>query len=86
MPKQARTRSRAARLRARAAEARLAGLRRSRGYAFRADAWVDETYKDDADRNVGRLGYEINFNRYFYRYVPAPTVDGDRRRAEDFGE
>ncbi len=37
---------------------------------FVPDAWVDETYRDDADKQVGRVGYEINFNRYFYRYVP----------------
>jgi type I restriction enzyme M protein len=35
-----------------------------------ADAWVDETYTDDRDNGVGRVGYEINFNRYFYKYVP----------------
>ena len=37
---------------------------------FVPDAWVDETYTDARDRQVGRVGYEINFNRYFYRYVP----------------
>lgn len=37
---------------------------------FVRDAWVDEGYKDDKDGEVGRVGYEINFNRYFYRYVP----------------
>jgi type I restriction enzyme M protein len=37
---------------------------------FVPDAWVDETYRDDADKQVGRVGYEINFNRYFYRYIP----------------
>jgi type I restriction enzyme M protein len=37
---------------------------------FVPDAWVDESYRDDADKGVGRVGYEINFNRYFYRYVP----------------
>jgi type I restriction enzyme M protein len=37
---------------------------------FVTDAWVDETYSDGADKQVGRVGYEINFNRYFYRYVP----------------
>lgn len=37
---------------------------------FAPDAWVDETYRDAGDRKVGRVGYEINFNRYFYRYVP----------------
>ncbi|PLP55473.1 restriction endonuclease subunit M [Mesorhizobium loti] len=37
---------------------------------FVPDAWVDETHRDDTDKGVGRVGYEINFNRYFYRYVP----------------
>jgi len=37
---------------------------------FISDAWVDETYRDARDREIGRVGYEINFNRYFYRYVP----------------
>ncbi len=37
---------------------------------FVPDAWVDETYRDDTDKSVGRVGYEISFNRYFYRYVP----------------
>ena len=35
-----------------------------------ADAWVDQTYTDDRDNGVGRVGYEISFNRYFYKYVP----------------
>jgi type I restriction enzyme M protein len=37
---------------------------------FVPDAWVDESYCDDNDKGIGRVGYEINFNRYFYRYVP----------------
>lgn len=37
---------------------------------FVPDAWVDETYTDAKDGEVGRVGYEINFNRYFYKYVP----------------
>jgi type I restriction enzyme M protein len=37
---------------------------------FAKDAWVDQDYCDSQDREVGRLGYEINFNRYFYRYSP----------------
>ncbi|PBB34338.1 class I SAM-dependent DNA methyltransferase [Mesorhizobium sp. WSM3882] len=37
---------------------------------FVPDAWVDETYRDDADKGIGRVGYEINFNRFFHRYVP----------------
>lgn len=34
------------------------------------DAWVDESYVDERDGQLGKLGYEINFNRYFYKYVP----------------
>ena len=41
---------------------------------FVPEAWVDEDYKDATDGNVGRVGYEINFNRYFYKYVPPRPV------------
>lgn len=34
------------------------------------DAYVDETFRDDHDGQVGVVGYEINFNRYFYEYQP----------------
>ena len=37
---------------------------------FVPDAWVDESYTDAQDGQVGRVGYEINFNRYFYQYIP----------------
>ena len=37
---------------------------------FVPDAWVDENYCDASDGQVGLVGYEINFNRYFYKYVP----------------
>ncbi len=32
------------------------------------DAWVNTDLKDDADGQTGKVGYEINFNRYFYVY------------------
>jgi len=32
------------------------------------DAWVDDSYTDERDGQVGKVGYEINFNRYFYKY------------------
>ena len=35
---------------------------------FVSDAWVDEDCRDAATKEVGRIGYEINFNRYFYQY------------------
>ncbi len=34
------------------------------------DAWIDDSYTDDRDGQVGKVGYEISFNRYFYKYVP----------------
>ncbi len=42
---------------------------------FIPDAWVDETYRDARDREIGRIGYEINFNRYFYSYVPPRPME-----------
>ena len=42
---------------------------------FVSDAWVDESYRDASDGKVGRVGYEINFNRYFYRYVPPRPLE-----------
>ena len=42
---------------------------------FVPDAWVDESYTDAQDEKVGRVGYEINFNRYFYKYVPPRPLE-----------
>jgi type I restriction enzyme M protein len=42
------------------------------------DAWMD--------RSKDKVGYEINFNRHFYRYVPPRTleeIDADLRGAEE---
>ena len=45
---------------------------------FVTDAWVDEDYCDKRDGKVGRVGYEINFNRYFYKHVsPRPIKEID---------
>ena len=35
-----------------------------------SDAFVNETIRDEHDGLVGKVGYEINFNRYFYVYKP----------------
>lgn len=32
------------------------------------DAYIDTKYKDEKDGQVGVVGYEINFNRYFYKF------------------
>ncbi len=42
---------------------------------FVPDAWVEESHKDARDSEVGRVGYEINFNRYFYEYVPPRPLE-----------
>jgi type I restriction enzyme M protein len=39
------------------------------------DAWVNETIRDAKDGGIGIVGYEINFNRYFYRYTPPRPLE-----------
>jgi type I restriction enzyme M protein len=39
------------------------------------DAWIDTDRCDAKDGRVGLIGYEVNFNRYFYRYVPPRPVE-----------
>ena len=34
------------------------------------DAWINEAFRDKKEGGIGIIGYEINFNRYFYRYEP----------------
>jgi type I restriction enzyme M protein len=39
------------------------------------DAWIDTDKRDPKDGQVGIIGYEINFNRYFYRYTPPRPLE-----------
>ena len=39
------------------------------------DAWIDTTRRDPHDGEVGIVGYEINFNRYFYEYRPPRPLE-----------
>lgn len=39
------------------------------------DAWIDRSKCDLKDGQVGIVGYEINFNRYFYRYTPPRPLE-----------
>ena len=39
------------------------------------DAWIDESVKDKKDKEVGKIGYEIPFTRFFYKYVPPRPVE-----------
>jgi len=49
------------------------------------DAYIDKTFLDKADGQVGRVGYEINFNRFFYEYVPPrklEIIDAELKQVE----
>ena len=39
------------------------------------DAWIDTNRRDPQDGKVGIVGYEINFNRYFYEYRPPRPLE-----------
>jgi len=39
------------------------------------NAWINEDMKDKKDGKLGKIGYEINFNRYFYGYEPPRPLD-----------
>jgi type I restriction enzyme M protein len=39
------------------------------------DAWINTGVTDPKDGEVGKVGYEVNFNRYFYKYVPPRPLD-----------
>lgn len=49
------------------------------------DAFIDQSYRDEQDDEVGVVGYEINFNRYFYQYQPPRDlhlIDADLKAVE----
>ena len=49
------------------------------------DAYIDESFRDNADKKVGRVGYEINFNRFFYQYTPPrrlEEIDAELKQVE----
>jgi type I restriction enzyme M protein len=39
------------------------------------DAWINAAIRDQKDSEIGRVGYEINFNRYFYKYTPPRPLE-----------
>ena len=43
------------------------------------NAWIDESKRDPKDGQVGVVGYEINFNRHFYRYTPPRPLEDIER-------
>ena len=49
------------------------------------DAWIDTAKRDQKDGLVGQIGYEVNFNRYFYRYTaprPIPEIEAEIQSVE----
>jgi len=49
------------------------------------DAWIDTPRRDEKDGQVGIVGYEISFNRYFYKYTPPrplEAIEADIRAIE----
>ena len=38
-------------------------------------AWIDKKKKDAKDGGVGIVGYEIPFNRHFYKYIPPRALE-----------
>jgi len=39
------------------------------------DAWINTAVRDEKDGQVGKVAYEVNFNRYFYKYVPPRPLE-----------
>jgi type I restriction enzyme M protein len=49
------------------------------------DAYIDESHIDEGDGDIGIVGYEINFNRYFYKFVPPrklEEIDAELKQVE----
>jgi len=50
------------------------------------DAWINTDVTDLKDGKFGKVGYEINFNRYFYKYIPhrpLEEIEADLRTVEN---
>lgn len=50
------------------------------------DAWIDFSYRDAKDGRLGKVGYEIPFNRHFYVFQPPRplvAIDGDLKASTD---
>ncbi len=42
---------------------------------YAPDAWIDESVRDEKDGQVGIVGYEIPFTRFFYKYEEPRKVE-----------
>lgn len=51
-----------------------------------SDAFIDYSVRDNKDGEVGIVGYAINFNRYFYKYIEPrdlQEIDADLKASEN---
>lgn len=46
------------------------------------DAWIDESVRDHKDNQIGKVGYEIPFTRYFYTYEPPRPLEAIEKDIE----
>jgi type I restriction enzyme M protein len=49
------------------------------------DAWIDRATIDEKDKGIGKVAYEINFNRAFFKYTaprPLDQIDKELRAVE----
>jgi type I restriction enzyme M protein len=49
------------------------------------EAWIDRETRDELDGGIGKVGYEINFNRVFFQYQPPrplKQIDADLAAVE----
>ncbi|MFP9190799.1 N-6 DNA methylase [Natrialbaceae archaeon A-CW1-1] len=52
------------------------------------NAWINESskYHDDQDGKLGVVGYEINFNRFFYEYEPPRSIKEIDEDIQEMGD
>ncbi len=55
-------------------------------YKDRAKAWINTSICDCRDGASGKLGYEINFNRYFFKYQPPHSLEVIEADIRTFGK
>ena len=42
---------------------------------FVPDAWIKSDFTDEMDGGIGKVGYEINFNREFFCFEPPRSLE-----------
>lgn len=50
---------------------------------FVPDAWINHEERDHKDECIGKVGYEINFNREFFKYTPPRKLEDIDRELKD---